>query len=356
MKSSSPSLHGFMLSNGEVVKDSEKMCEVAAIHYEDHCKEPEVYRPHPYTDAPEVVWDNYEEKIPPSTVFVDVKNAFNQLWHTGCLAKLKRMEIPKNYLHWINVWLSGRRAFIEIGGKKSRWFKIMKGGPQGSIFTPTLFICYHSDMDIFLGFCLSHFDDLAAILAGSIGMEYTSQCLDLEHKLQLFFDRLEYYCCLAVQPINYDKTQALFSARAIGYPNIELKCGENDILWTKVVKYLGYIITPTLGFEKCTSWCAPCEQQQWHGSISHVHRGQMMSMDEFEHITETIGQYISINSFLSASKNKIVAEIFAGASTPKAIQRIIFDIEIETHLASLKGFAQCLLILCANCAIAQRPG
>ncbi|CAF1366148.1 unnamed protein product [Didymodactylos carnosus] len=44
------------------------MGEVAANHDEEFFNEPEVYRPHPYTDAPEVVWDNYEEKIPPCSL------------------------------------------------------------------------------------------------------------------------------------------------------------------------------------------------------------------------------------------------------------------------------------------------
>ncbi|CAF1279683.1 unnamed protein product [Didymodactylos carnosus] len=93
MKSSSPSLHGFMLSNGEVVKDSEKMCEVAAIHYEDHCKEPEVYRPHPYTDAPEVVWDNYEEKIPPCS--------FEEVVDVVCHRKKKKSLDAHGILNFI---------------------------------------------------------------------------------------------------------------------------------------------------------------------------------------------------------------------------------------------------------------
>jgi hypothetical protein len=66
-------------------------------------------------------------------------------------------------------------------------------------------------MGDFLGYCLSHFfaDDLAAILAGSISMKYTAQSLDLENKLQLFFENLEFYSTLTAQPINCSKTQGL---------------------------------------------------------------------------------------------------------------------------------------------------
>ncbi|CAF4605186.1 unnamed protein product, partial [Rotaria magnacalcarata] len=85
-------------------------------------------------------------------------------------------------------------------------------------------------------------------MAGGIGLKYSLQCLELEKKLSSFFEDLEYYCTLTAQPINYNKTQALFSARAIGYPDIALKCGNNKIEWVKEIKYLGYVFTPKLGF------------------------------------------------------------------------------------------------------------
>jgi hypothetical protein len=187
---------------------------------------------------------------PVASVFVDFKSAFDALWYDGCIGKLKLLRIPRSYRQWINTWLRDRRAFIEISGKRSRWFNIFRGGPQGSIFTPTLFICYHSDMCEYLNSCLSFMfsDDLAAILAGSIGMKYSFQCLNLEKKLKLFFDQLEFYSVLTVQPLNYDKTQAIFSSRAVGLPKFNLRCGEQPISWTKQFKYLGYYVTPKIGF------------------------------------------------------------------------------------------------------------
>ena len=79
------------------------------------------------------------------------------------------MGIPTAYINWIRAWLSDRRAIIEVQGKRSRWFTINRGGPQGSSFTPTLFITYHSDMADFFPDVMSSFfaDDLAAVLAGA---------------------------------------------------------------------------------------------------------------------------------------------------------------------------------------------
>jgi len=99
-----------------------------------------------------------------------------------------------------------------------------RGGPQGSIFTLTLFITYHSDLTSFLNICSSFMfaDDLAAVVTGNIGDKYSSQCLDLQHKLKIFFDNLEYYAILSIQPVNLTKTEAMWSACTIGPPKFDL--------------------------------------------------------------------------------------------------------------------------------------
>jgi hypothetical protein len=189
---------------------------------------------------------------PVATVFVDFKSAFDQLWFEGCLGKLGRMGVPISYVNWIRAWLVNRRATIEIQGMRSRWIPIHRGGPQGSAFTPTLFITYHSDMESFIPMAMSFFfaDDLAAVIAGRIGVRFTEQCVHLERQLHSFFDRLEFYAILSVQPINYAKTQCMFSARAILYPDPlpEVKCGGHPIEWTNSYKYLGYWFTTKLGW------------------------------------------------------------------------------------------------------------
>ena len=189
---------------------------------------------------------------PVATVFVDFKSAFDQLWFDGCLGKLIRLGIPQAFVNWIKEWLHDRKAVIEIQGKRSKWFDIRRGGPQGSSFTPTLFITYHSDMENFIPQAMSFFfaDDLAAVLAGQMGIRYTDQCIDLERRLHSFLGQLEAYSILAGQPLNYPKTQAMFSARAILYPNPlpDLKCGDQTIEWVPAFKYLGYSLTTKLGW------------------------------------------------------------------------------------------------------------
>ncbi len=388
------SLDGIIDKNDVVVKDIDGMLELVADHYENLFSESVVYRPHPYVDGPDVVWENWEEPIPPitaselakviakvkkkhscdahgissymlqfipnmywgsllrifnnslatysgpsywkhvkmkllakkdsiclakdtrpislldiflkiferlflsrfqrvlknrgilhesqsgfrsnfrlqsrvlvlidqisslmsssspvATVFVDFKQAFDQLWWTGCLSKLIRLGIPKAYVLWIEYWLKGRVCFIEMNNKKSRLFPIFKGGPQGSCLTPAIFITYHCDMWSFLESSLPNFfaDDLACVIGGRIGVKYTLQCLDLEAKLKKLFDYLEFYSALSVQPINYEKTELMWTARAVGGPKFDISMGGHQIKWANNFRYLGYHLSCKMGWSK----------------------------------------------------------------------------------------------------------
>ena len=187
---------------------------------------------------------------PAATLFVDFRNAFDMLWHEGCLGKLEQMGIPRAYLKWIRAWLENRQAFIEIQGAKSRWFNIGRGSPQGGVLSPTLFISFHADMPEVLSWCSSHLfaDDLAAIVSGQIGLKFCNQCLDLEKRIGNFLAQLEAYAILTLQPINISKTEGMWSARAVGSAPFELAGGSMNLSWVKNFKYLGYWIGPKLGW------------------------------------------------------------------------------------------------------------
>ncbi len=64
---------------------------------------------------------------------------------------------------------------------------------------------------------------------------------------------LEYYAVLIVQPINFEKTEATYSARAIGSPKFEFFLGVDKtkrINWVNEFKYLGYWISPKIRWSK----------------------------------------------------------------------------------------------------------
>jgi tetratricopeptide (TPR) repeat protein len=75
------------------------------------------------------------------------------------------------------------------------------------------------------------------------------------------------------------------------------------------------------------------------GQFSRVYRGQVISTDEFDRMQKSIGEFISINSFFSTSRNRKRALEFASNVMPTGgIRQILFDIQVDIRL-STKPFA-----------------
>ncbi|CAF4145568.1 unnamed protein product, partial [Rotaria sordida] len=73
--------------------------------------------------------------------------------------------------------------------------------------------------------------------------------------------------------------------------------------------------------------------------VIHVYRGQMIAKDELELMKNSIGDFLSMNSFLSTTRNRSMALRFAQV-VPKSndVERIIFEIDINPRLQT-KPFA-----------------
>ncbi|CAF3803349.1 unnamed protein product [Rotaria sp. Silwood1] len=74
-------------------------------------------------------------------------------------------------------------------------------------------------------------------------------------------------------------------------------------------------------------------------SIIRVYRGQIIGNDELELMKKSIGEFVSMNSFLSTSRDRPAALDFARlAHKNDDVQRIIFEIDINPRLQT-KAFA-----------------
>ena len=78
-------------------------------------------------------------------IFLDVKAAFDKVWHKGLLAKLKQINIQGKPLNLFSSYLSERQQITLVDGQKSSTQFIKAGVPQGSRLGPLLFIIYIND-------------------------------------------------------------------------------------------------------------------------------------------------------------------------------------------------------------------
>ncbi|CAF1429562.1 unnamed protein product [Adineta ricciae] len=76
-------------------------------------------------------------------------------------------------------------------------------------------------------------------------------------------------------------------------------------------------------------------------SILQVYRGQSISVDELRYIKQNIGQFISMQSFLSTSIDRQTGLFFAQANAHPSIDSevILFQFNINKHMSNTKAYA-----------------
>ncbi|CAF3345471.1 unnamed protein product [Rotaria socialis] len=87
------------------------------------------------------------------------------------------------------------------------------------------------------------------------------------------------------------------------------------------------------------------EHQKYRGTLTkpiiQVYRGQAISEEELKLIKDNVGEYISMNSFLSTTTRRDIGELFAESSTTGigSVKRILFEFHIDSHITNSKPFA-----------------
>jgi hypothetical protein len=89
---------------------------------------------------------NLSNNIDTQIIFLDISKAFDQVWHTGLIYKLKKTGISGKLLKWTKNYLSNRKQKVIINGISSKWEYLKGGVPQGSVLGPLFFLVYINDL------------------------------------------------------------------------------------------------------------------------------------------------------------------------------------------------------------------
>lgn len=73
---------------------------------------------------------------------LDIKKAFDSVWHNGLVYKVERVGASQDTCKMIKSFLERRTGKVKAGGEFGRPFNVGRGVPQGSRLGPQLYNIY----------------------------------------------------------------------------------------------------------------------------------------------------------------------------------------------------------------------
>lgn len=131
-----------------------------------------------------------EKKQYCSAVFLDVSQAFDKVWHTGLLFKLKN-GLPHSYFNILKSYLYNRYFQVKFSNVLTDLCLVESGVPQGSVLGPILYTLYTSDMPSAQNVTTATFADDTAVLSSHENPQIASEnlqdiILDVERWLKVW--------------------------------------------------------------------------------------------------------------------------------------------------------------------------
>ena len=170
-------------------------------------------------------------------IFLDLEKAFDTICHNILLAKLEHYGFRGHVNNFIKSYLSNRKQFTLVNGKKSRLKENNFGVPQGSILGPLFFLIFINDISFSMRSC-----------KGKLFADDT--CLLLHHKtIHTLVQNAEHSLTEISKWFKLNKLSlSLTKSNFILFHNTKrdpcawlkkLQSGNEELPRVKVVKYIG---------------------------------------------------------------------------------------------------------------------
>ena len=179
-----------------------------------------------------------EEKKVCSTIFLDVAQAFDKVWHEGLNYKLKTL-LSKQFSQILESYIADRHFRIKQEESYSELKEINAGVPQGSVLGPVLYLLYTCDIPKLENDTIATFADDTAILA--VGNNNTISTQKLQSAVNQINDWTNRW------GIKLNETKSVhvdFTNKKIQH--IPVSINNNQIPYSNNAKYLGITLDAKL--------------------------------------------------------------------------------------------------------------
>ena len=184
-------------------------------------------------------------------VFLDMEKAYDMVWQTGLLIKLRNMGIGGKILTWIRNFISNRTFQVRIGNVLSGIYTLENGIAQGSIIAPILFLIFINDFpDGPPGMEKSLFADDAAVYKTSKNISHLTEVM------QKYLEEITTWSNLWGFKININKTVCTVFTNRRKQQKPVLKINGNELKIERNPKFLGVIMDERLVWQHCIEYIA----------------------------------------------------------------------------------------------------
>lgn len=213
-------------------------------------------------------------------VCLDIKAAFDTVWHGALLFKMHKLNFPRYIISIVAKFLLNRSFVVKLGSTFSESKPILAGVPQGSVLGPILFNIFGHDIPKVDGFDILQFADDTAI-----AITYES-ARGIERKINDYLALLYnwYYNWKLI--LNESKSELIHFVGSLKHVgpgrrktarNFNIKINNETILHKKTVKYLGLHFHANLRFNFHINQILTRFQKAKH-ILGHLMTNQLMNV------------------------------------------------------------------------------
>ena len=192
----------------------------------------------------------FDERKSTCIIFCDISKAFDRVWHSGLLFKLRQYGIDGNILNWITSYLMNRKQKCFVGSSFSDIKQVNAGVPQGPVLGPLFFLIYVNDITESLLSISRLYADDSSLAVSSNNVDYIESTLN--HDLNIISEWAHKW----LVNFNPSKTEVLFftvSKNNNARPSLMFNNVQLDFV--KTHKHLGVTLS---------------DDGTWHAHISNI--------------------------------------------------------------------------------------